>query len=89
MALEDAVVLTRCLEKYADAEEALLKYQDARVERTTKIVNGSTETGKRFHNRTLANPVEAVAFMQREWAPDKVRTRYDWLFEYDAMQVAV
>lgn len=89
MALEDAVVLTRCLEKYADPQVALLKYQDARVERTTKIVNGSTETGKRFHNRTLADPVEAVAFMEREWAPDKVRTRYDWLFEYDAMQVAI
>lgn len=89
MALEDAVVLTRCLEKYADAGEALLKYQNARVERTTKIVNGSTETGKRFHNRTLADPGEAVAFMEREWAPDKVRTRYDWLFEYDAMSVDI
>ncbi len=89
MALEDAVVLTRCLEKYPDVEQALLKYQEARVDRTTKIVNGSTETGRRFHNRTLADPDQAVAFMQREWAPDKVRTRYDWLFEYDAMQVNI
>ncbi|MCC2097258.1 MAG: FAD-dependent monooxygenase [Hyphomicrobiales bacterium] len=89
MALEDSVVLTRCLEKYSDVEEALMKYQDARVERTTRIVNGSTETGKRFHNRTLADPDAAVAFMKREWAPDKVRTRYDWLFEYDAMNVEV
>ena len=59
------------------------------MERTTKIVNGSNEAGRRFHNRTLADPDAAVAFMQREWAPDKVRTRYDWLFEYDAMQVDV
>jgi len=89
MALEDSVVLARCLDRYADVEEALLRYQDARVERTTKIVLGSTETGKRFHNRTLADPVEAVAFMQREWAPDKVRTRYDWLFEYNALTVDI
>lgn len=89
MALEDSIVLTRCLDEYPDAEEALLQYQNARVERTTKIVNGSNEAGRRFHNRTLADPDAAVAFMEREWAPDKVRTRYDWLFEYDAMQIAV
>lgn len=89
MALEDSIVLGRCLDKYSDVEEALLKYQDARVERTTKIVLGSTETGKRFHNQTLADPDQAVAFMEREWAPDRVRTRYDWLFEYDALNVPV
>jgi salicylate hydroxylase len=89
MALEDSIVLARCLEKYSNIEAALVHYQNARVERTTKIVNGSNESGRRFHNRILADPVEAVAFMQREWAPDKVRTRYDWLFEYDAVNVAV
>ena len=89
MALEDAVVLARCLDKYDNIVEALHRYQLARVDRATKIVNGSTETGKRFHNRTLADPVAAVEFMEREWAPDKVRTRYDWLFEYDATTTAV
>lgn len=89
MALEDSIVLARCLDHYADAQEALLAYQNARVERTTKIVLGSTESGKRFHNQTLADPDAAVAFMEGEWAPDKVRTRYDWLFEYDAMKVVI
>ena len=89
MALEDAIVLGRCLDAYADVEEALLRYQNVRVERATNIVNGSNEAGRRFHNRTLADPVAAVEFMGREWAPDKVRTRYDWLFEYDANAVAV
>lgn len=89
MAIEDSVVLARALDTIPDVEEALVRYQNARVERATKIVNGSNETGKRFHNRTLADPVAAVDFMQHEWAPDKVRTRYDWLFEYDANAVAV
>jgi len=89
MALEDAVVLARCLDAFSDPQEALQRYQNARVERATKIVNGSNETGKRFHNRALADPQAAVAFMEREWAPEKVRTRYDWLFEYDATAVAI
>lgn len=89
MALEDAIVLARALDKYPDIAEALQRYQDARVERATKIVNGSNETGKRFHNRTLADPVAAVGFVEREWAPEKVRTRYDWLFEYDATSTPV
>lgn len=89
MALEDSIVLARCLDEVADIGEALQRYQNARVERATKIVNGSNETGRRFHNRTLADPAAAVDFMQREWAPEKVRTRYDWLFEYDATRVAI
>ncbi len=37
----------------------------------------------RFHNPVLADAREAEAYLDREWAPDKVRMRYDWLFEHD------
>lgn len=89
MALEDGLVLARCLEAYADVTTALKRYESVRIERTTKIVNGSAETGRRFHNPTLADPAAAIAFVDREWQPDKVRLRYDWLFEYDARTVAL
>lgn len=89
MAIEDGVVLARCLEKYPDVETALTHYQNARVERATKIVIGSTEAGKRFHNPILADSAAAVGYMEREWAPEKVRLRYDWLFEYDATAIPI
>jgi salicylate hydroxylase len=84
MAIEDGFVLARCLDAASDIEEALARFRNARVERTTKIVLGSTAAGKRFHNPILADPAEAVAYVGQEWTPEKTRTRYDWLFEYDA-----
>jgi len=89
MAIEDGFMLARCLDAYDDIETALTRFQGARVERTTKIVLGSTAAGKRFHNPVLADPDGARAYVQSEWAPEKTRTRYDWLFEYDATTAPV
>jgi salicylate hydroxylase len=86
MAIEDGMVLARCLEHQPDdIQGALLRYQHMRVSRTTAIVRGSAENAKRFHNPLLKDPSAAPAYIEREWAPDKVRIRYDWLFEYDAV----
>lgn len=84
MAIEDGVVLARCLDRIADPARALATYEDLRMERTTAIVNGSNANLGRFHNRALADPQGAVDYVEREWQPEKVRVRYDWLFEYDA-----
>jgi len=51
------------------------------------VVAGSAANTERFHNRVLADPVAAHAYMTREYPPDKGRTMYDWLFAYDAMTV--
>ncbi len=84
MAIEDAVVLARAIEEYAaDPLQALQVYQNTRIERTTKIVMGSSENATRFHNTMLADSANADNFINQEWAPAKVRARYDWLFEYE------
>lgn len=84
MAIEDGYVVARCIEKYEDdIPLALKKYQDARIERTTQIVQRSTENGKRFHNAALASADGAAAYVDREWAEEKVKERYDWLFRYN------
>ncbi len=88
MALEDAVVIARCLELSPPAE-ALARYQAARLERTAAIVRGSADNTKRFHNPALGNPEGAAAYVEREFQADKVSQRYDWLYDYNALTVPV
>jgi salicylate hydroxylase len=89
MALEDAAVLARCLDAYEDVATALKHYDAARLGRTAAIVRGSNDNAKRFHNPALTEASSAAAYIDREWAPEKVRGRYDWLYEYDALTVPV
>ena len=50
----------------------LNRYEAVRIERTTRIVNGSAETGRRFHNPTLADPAAAIALALSKLAsPDR------------------
>lgn len=90
MAIEDGYLLGRCIERHEDNPAlALARYEQARIERTTRIVLRSTENGKRFHNPALASFEGAAAYVDREWAEDKVRERYDWLFRYNVDEVGV
>ena len=82
MAIEDGMILARCLAASNTVAQALRRYETARVERTTAIVTGSTENARRFHNPTLADPEQAAAFVDREWQPERIEARYNWLFEY-------
>ena len=63
--------------------------RSGRLERTSRIVRGSLENVSRYHNPQLADPVQAQAFMDREFAPRAMGARYDWLYEYDALTVPV
>jgi salicylate hydroxylase len=85
MAIEDAAVLARCLDQYPDAPTALRHYDAARLKRTAAIVRGSNDNAMRFNNPALADAAGAAAHINREWTPEKVRQRYDWLYEYDAL----
>jgi salicylate hydroxylase len=87
MALEDAAVMARCLAAYDTPAKAFARFEAVRWQRTADIVNRSRDNAQRFHNPQLSDPAKAVDYVSSEWEPEKVRRRYDWLFEYDAWTV--
>jgi len=89
MAIEDGMVVARCLSAFDDAETALAHYDAARVGRTAMLVRGANEMAKRFHNPALANAAGAKAYVDAQWNEATIKQRYDWIFEYDATRVAV
>lgn len=90
MAIEDGMVLARCVTKYAgDPATALKHYEAARRERTTNIVQRSANMAATFHNDALADPEAGASYISSNWHPDKIRTRYDTIYHYDATSVEV
>jgi salicylate hydroxylase len=90
MAIEDGYLLARCLERYgADRARALARYAELRLERTSRVVRGSAANATRFHNPQLADAEGAAAYVDREWTEERVKERYNWLFEYNVDTVAI
>ena len=89
MAIEDGMVLARCLASYGDVETGLARYSAARVARTAQLVRGANEMAKRFHNPALREAAGAKAYVDAQWSEETVKQRYDWIFQYDATRVAV
>jgi salicylate hydroxylase len=87
MALEDAFLLGRAFDEFDTVEEALAHYQAARIPRTTAAVQGAFANTERFHNPTLADPRNAQAYVDEQFAAERVVERYEWLFRYDATTV--
>ncbi|MDO9524950.1 MAG: FAD-dependent monooxygenase [Gemmobacter sp.] len=76
MAVEDAVILARCLAS-TDVARALSAYQHARLARTTRIVTESTANRALFHQPDRDRLQAAFA------ARDMNAERSAWLFSYD------
>lgn len=90
MALEDGYILARALDRHrGDLPRALASYETARHERTARIVRGSAANAARFHNPALANAEGAAAYVSNEWSEERVKERYEWLFQYDVDAISL
>jgi salicylate hydroxylase len=90
MAIEDGFVLARCVAKYRDDPvTALQRYEAARRERTTNIVQRSANMAATFHNDALSDPDAGANYISSNWHPDKIRTRYDTIYHYNALSVEI
>jgi salicylate hydroxylase len=86
MALEDALVLARCVaEQPSDPVVAFSAYEAARVDRANRCVLAAERNREVFHSDRLANAVDAQRYVSTHWTEEKVEERYDWLFSYDAL----
>jgi salicylate hydroxylase len=89
-AIEDGYVLARAVAAHpGDLPEAFRRYEAARRERTTRMVRGSAENARRFHNPLLADAEGAARYVAEEWSEPRIRDRYDWLFRYRVDEVAI
>jgi salicylate hydroxylase len=86
MAIEDACLLARSLAHYrGDHDTAFARYEAARIARTTRVITGSADNMRRFHDSRLDGDAAAEGYIAAEFAPEKVAARYEWLFGYDAL----
>jgi salicylate hydroxylase len=90
MAIEDAVVLSRCLDKYVhDPKAALLTYEQSRAERTSKTVREARKNTDRFHSSELVNKERAEIYLQKEMGEAPIHDRYNWLYQYDSTRQTI
>jgi salicylate hydroxylase len=83
MAIEDAAVLSRCLEKNNDVSNAILQYQNNRLDRTSRIVNGSTQSRALYR-------IEDVQEMRNAFHENNLnKSRAEWLYSYDPLNVSL
>jgi salicylate hydroxylase len=87
-AIEDAVVLARCLSDVStsDAVSALRRYEDARQGRTAQVQTSS------FMNRDLFHMVDGQEQQDRDLifsiSPPGMSI-LDWVYEYDALTISI
>jgi salicylate hydroxylase len=88
MAIEDGFVLARCIAHFSsDIPQALKRYEELRIPRTTDIVNASAANLGRYHHPDLADPEKSRAYVDQEARQQQVSRQ--WLYEYDPTTVAL
>ncbi|RJE80335.1 FAD-dependent monooxygenase [Paracoccus sp. JM45] len=87
MAIEDAWILTACLDAETDQPTALARYQALRQPRVTRIVEAANANARNYHLRgPKRHAAHAILRMANRFAPKVMPSKFDWLYDYDPLQ---
>jgi salicylate hydroxylase len=91
IAMEDGFVLARVLAAHSDPVEALRVYESLRKERTARVQLSSRARADSVQTTSLlAQARRDVGFKLDQWLrPGGAIRRADWIYGYDATQVAI
>ncbi len=84
LALEDAWVMTRCLDRLPQ-KEALAEYQRRRRARAVRVVAAATANARNFHlrNPLLRTVAHATLRVAGATIPQAALNRFGWLYDFD------
>lgn len=84
MALEDAWMLTRALERATDIPDALAAYQSARRNRVLRVIEAANRNARNYH---LRGPVAMAAHLALRAAelvtPNAALRQFGWIYDHD------
>ncbi len=83
------MILARCMEASSDVNEALQRYEQARLGRTSRVVRSSFDRAERMRSLEMASPDQVKAFMDRQFSLPAASDPYQWIHAYDAMGALV
>jgi len=91
MAIEDAVILAKCLSAHGVSEASLARYEALRKPRTSRVLASARSNMGVFHRSNALTQVATYGPMKLadRLFPAFVRSRQDWIYAYDVRKVAV
>lgn len=91
MAIEDAIVLAKCLQAEGVSENSLRKYERLRKPRTSKVLASARSNMSIFHRSNAWTQAATYGPMKvaDKLFPAFVRSRQDWIYAYDVRNVTV
>ncbi|NHF71810.1 FAD-dependent monooxygenase [Paracoccus xiamenensis] len=86
MAIEDAWILTECLDRIADQPAALARYQALRAPRVARVIQAANANARNYH---LSGPARLIGHTglraMSKLAPGALLGKFDWIYDYDPL----
>ncbi|MEQ1610268.1 MAG: FAD-dependent monooxygenase [Hyphomonadaceae bacterium] len=91
MAIEDSIVLAKCLQAAGVSEESLKTYEKLRKPRTSRVLNSARSNMGVFHRSNAWTQAATYGPMKMadRLFPAFIRSRQDWIYDYDVRKVVV